>query len=124
MFALSVPFFLFPSFFLSFFLSLTFYLFTFRAEGREKERERNISVWLPLAHPIPATWPATQACALDWESNWRPFGSQAGAQSVEPHQPGLFLYFRVSLFSELLRSKSIYTLKKISISKKYGYFLL
>ena len=24
----------------------------------------------------------------DWESNWRPFGSQAGAQSIEPHQPG------------------------------------
>ena len=25
----------------------------------------------------------------DWESNWRPFGLQAGAQSTEPHQPGL-----------------------------------
>ena len=24
----------------------------------------------------------------DWESNWRPFGSQAGTQSTEPHQPG------------------------------------
>ena len=23
----------------------------------------------------------------DWESNRRPFGSQAGAQSTEPHQP-------------------------------------
>ena len=29
--------------------------------GRE---ERNISVWLPLAHPLLGTWPATQACAL------------------------------------------------------------
>ena len=25
----------------------------------------------------------------DWESNWRPFGLQAGSQSTEPHQPGL-----------------------------------
>ena len=24
----------------------------------------------------------------DWESNQRPFGLQAGAQSTEPHQPG------------------------------------
>ena len=26
----------------------------------------------------------------DWESNWRPLGLQAGAQSTEPHGPGLF----------------------------------
>ena len=25
----------------------------------------------------------------DWELNWQPFGSQAGTQSTEPHQPGL-----------------------------------
>ena len=24
----------------------------------------------------------------DWESNLQPFGSQAGTQSTEPHQPG------------------------------------
>ena len=29
-----------------------------------RERERNISVWLPLTCPTPGTWPATQACAL------------------------------------------------------------
>ena len=34
------------------------------------------------------TWPTTQACALDWELNWRPFGSQAGTQSSEPGQIG------------------------------------
>ena len=27
----------------------------------------------------------------DWESNQRPFGSQAGTQSTELHQPGLYL---------------------------------
>ena len=24
----------------------------------------------------------------DWELNWRPFNSQSGTQSTEPHQPG------------------------------------
>ena len=52
------------------------YLFLERGEGREKERERNISVWLPL------TWPPTRNLAYnpgmcpDWESNLRPFGLQ------------------------------------------------
>ena len=40
------------------------YLILEAREWREKERERNSSVWLPLAHPLLETWPATQACAL------------------------------------------------------------
>ena len=44
---------------------LRFYLFIFlEREGREKERERNINVWLPLMCPLLGTWPTTQACAL------------------------------------------------------------
>ena len=39
-------------------------LFIFRWEGREKEKERNISLWLPLMCPPQWTWPAIQACAL------------------------------------------------------------
>ena len=39
-----------------------FYLFL-EGEGREKQRERNINVWLPLERPLLGTWPATQACA-------------------------------------------------------------
>ena len=42
----------------------------------------------------------------DWESNWRPFGSQACAQSIELHHPGLFsysfiagIYIAISLFT-------------------------
>ena len=31
---------------------------------REKERERNINMWLPLTHPLPGSWPPTQACSL------------------------------------------------------------
>ena len=50
------------------------YLFLDRGEGREKVRERNINVWLARMCP-------------DGESNQRPFGSQVGTQSTEPHQP-------------------------------------
>ena len=40
------------------------YLLLSRGEGREKKRERNINVWVPLRGPLLGTWPATQACAL------------------------------------------------------------
>ena len=52
------------------------------------KRKKNINVWLPLMPTPLGTWPATQACALDWELNHRPVGSQAGAQSTDPHHPG------------------------------------
>ena len=51
----------------------------------EKERERNINVWLPLMRPL--LTPNPGMCP-DWELNLRPFGSQASAQSTEPQQPG------------------------------------
>ena len=41
------------------------YLFLERGEGREKERERNINVWLSLMGPPLGTWSATQARALN-----------------------------------------------------------
>ena len=69
------------------------YLFLERGEGREKERERSINVGeihqSAASHAPPTGDLAgkTQACALT--GNWRPFGSLAGAQSTEPHQPGL-----------------------------------
>ena len=45
-------------------LFLQRFYFIFRQRGREEERERNISVWLPLTLPLLGTWPTTQACAL------------------------------------------------------------
>ena len=65
---------------------LRFYLFL---RGRERERERNISVWFPLVHPLLGTWPATQAWAQNWELNRQPFDLQASTQSTKLHQPGL-----------------------------------
>ena len=62
----------------------------------EKERERNINVWMPLTWPALGTWPAIQACALDWELNRQSFGLQAHAQSTELCQPGPNKLFNVS----------------------------
>ena len=50
--------------------------------------ERNINVWLPLMLPTGGLACNSGMCP-DWELNWQPFGSQANAQSTEPHQPGL-----------------------------------
>ena len=61
-------------------------------------------MWLLLTCPLLGIWPATQACALDWESNQWPFGSQAGTQSTEPYQPGpkRFLKAFVSIWKKLI----------------------
>ena len=53
-----------------YFIFKKFYLLFLEWGRGEKERERNINVWLPLIRPLLGTWPATQSCALDWESNW------------------------------------------------------
>ena len=49
-----------------------FYLFIFRGEGREKDGERNITVWLPLARPAPGNLACDPGMCPDWESNQRP----------------------------------------------------
>ena len=69
----------------SFLFFKRFYKFIFRERGREKERKRNINQ-LPFATGDPVCNPGM---CPDWESNWRPFGLQAGTQSTETHQPGL-----------------------------------
>ena len=45
-------------------------------------------MWLPLTHPRTGDLARNPGMCPDWESNLRPFGSQAGAQSTEPHHPG------------------------------------
>ena len=40
------------------------FIILFSETGREKERKRNITVWLPFTLPQLGTWPATQSCAL------------------------------------------------------------
>ena len=53
--------------------------------------ERNINVWLPLEHPPTGDVAPNPGMCPDWESNQRPFGSQARTQSTEPHQQLSFL---------------------------------
>ena len=64
-------------------------LFIFRERGREGEREGEKHQWV-VASFAPPTWDPTHNPGMcpDWESNWRPFGLQAGTQSTEPPQPG------------------------------------
>ena len=53
----------------------SFYLFTQRG-SREKERERNISVQLPLTHPLLGPWLATQPCALPGNPTGHPLAGR------------------------------------------------
>ena len=82
-------------------LFIILYLFIFRERGREGGRERNISVWLCLTHapPLPTGDSAhNPGICPDWESSWRPSGSQANTQSTESHQPGLRVLFKKKFF--------------------------
>ena len=74
--------------FIYFFTFLKIYVFLKREEGREKETETAVCGCLSRA-PTGDLAPNPGMCP-DWESNWQPFGLQAGYQSTEPHQPGQF----------------------------------
>ena len=62
------------------------YVFIFRERGREGEKEKHQHV--VASHTLP-TGDLTQNPGVcpNWESNWRPFGLQAGTQFTDPHQP-------------------------------------
>ena len=70
------------------FIKILFYLFLERGEGREKEGEKHQCV---VSSHVPSTGDPARNPGLcpDWESNWQPFGSQAGTQFTESHQLGL-----------------------------------
>ena len=72
------------------------YLFLERREGREKERERQINVWLPLMCLPTGNLACQPGMCPDWDSNQQTFGSKAGTQLTEPHQPGLCYFFQVT----------------------------
>ena len=79
------------------FLKYFIYLFLERGQGREKEREGNINMWEKhwlVASCIPLTRNlGNPDMCPDRGSNRWPWGSQAGTQSTEPCQPGLFFFF-------------------------------
>ena len=63
--------------------------------GREEEREGDKHQCV-VALQVPPTGELARnpgTLYSDWELNQRPFGSQAGIQSTEPHQPEISLSF-------------------------------
>ena len=62
-------------------------LFIFGEGEGEREGEKHRVV--PSCVPPAGDLACNPGVCPDWESNQPPFGPQAGAQSTEPHQPGL-----------------------------------
>ena len=52
------------------------------------EREGEIHQSLASLTPPTGDLAHNPGMCPDWESNWQPFGSEAGTQSTEPRQPG------------------------------------
>ena len=63
------------------------FIYLFFERGKGKDRGKHLHV---VASHVPPTGNMAHNPGMcpDWGSNWRPFGSQAGTQSTEPHQPG------------------------------------
>ena len=102
--------------FFSFFKGINFFfkiLFIFRQRGREGEREGEkhqcvVASPMPL-HCGPGPQPGT--CPV-WDANQQPFGSQAIAQSTEPHQPGpKFFFYGILSIMAILSAFAKYDLK-------------
>ena len=76
-----------------FFFKDFIYLFLERGEGREKEKERIINVWLPLMCSLLETWPVTQACALTGNQTGDPLvcGPALNPLSHTSHNHAVFL---------------------------------
>ena len=81
------------------FFSFIFFkiLFLERGEGRQKERQKHQCV-VASHSPHTGDLACNPGMCPDWASNQRPFGLQAGAQSTEPHQPGLNYLFLDLIF--------------------------
>ena len=69
------------------------YLFLERGEGREKKREKNINVWLPLMCPLPGTWPAAQACARTGNQTGDLLVSRAALNPLSHTSQGTSIFF-------------------------------
>ena len=69
------------------------FIYLFLERGREGEREGEKHQPVVASHVPPTgdlAW--NPGMCPDWELNQQPFGSQAGAQSIESHQLGLFWF--------------------------------
>ena len=69
------------------------FIYLFVEKGREKERERNINVRLPLVCPQLGTWPATQAHALTGNQTGNHLVRSLGLNSLSHTSHGPTLFF-------------------------------
>ena len=76
---------------LYYFLKDFMYLFLEKGEGREKERERNISVWLPLTRSKLGTGYATQAHVLTGNRTSNPLVCRPALKPLSHSSQGSFL---------------------------------
>ena len=82
------------------------YSFLERGEGKEKERERNINVWLPLTCPLLGTGPTTQACALTGNRVGDPLVRRPALNPLSPTSRGGEEYFYTSGIGKDLLTKT------------------
>ena len=75
----------------SFFFKIFFILLLDSREGREKERERDINVWLPLMLPLLGTWSKTQTCVLTGNQTGDPLVHRLGLNPLSYMSQGLDL---------------------------------
>ena len=82
---------------MDFFPKIPFIYSLDRGEGRKKEGEKHQCV---VASHVPPTGDPTHNPGMcsGLELNQEPFGSQAGTQCTEPHQPGQDLQVLSGLF--------------------------
>ena len=77
----------------SFFLIFKDFIYLFLEKGREKERETDINVWLPLTYPLLGTWPSTQACALTGNGTGDPLVSRQAVNPLSHTSQGSAFFF-------------------------------
>ena len=64
-----------------------------------RKRGRNISVWLPLMHPVLGTWPTTQACALTGNQTRDPLVYRLALNPLSHSSQGYSSFIQPALLS-------------------------
>ena len=101
----------------SFFNKDFIYLFLDREEVREREMERNINVWLPLACPPQGTWHPTQACALTGNQTSDPLFHRPTLNPLS-HSSQSFFVFNLRVYRSNFSLLALLSLPLVNIFKK------
>ena len=103
-----------------------FNLFIFREGKGGRQRERNISVWLPLVRPLLGTCPKTQPCALTGNSTSNPLVCWPALNPLSHTRQGSLFFFLLYVVGHLtlgaFRMFSLPSLSKIPHCLDMGQF--